>query len=150
MNVYTWRGCVPRCSCRGCRAGTEHSNQHGEHRPVSLCSQHHDFITRQSETSLQSKVFCYDEHAKPQGQCNKWSICPSSFYTYNCFKKYVLSILKSTAYQYYQHHEDEVMLLHGVDEMIISFFTLLSEWTILSICSLYKKPKLFITIEMIK
>ena len=61
---------------------------------VVTCSQHHTFITRQSETSLQSKVFCYDEHAKPQGQCNKWSICPSSFYTYNCFKKYVLSTKK--------------------------------------------------------
>ena len=49
---YRWRGCVPRCSCRRCRAGTEHSNQ-GRARVV-ICSQHHNFITRQSETSLQS------------------------------------------------------------------------------------------------
>ena len=47
--------------------------------------------------------------------------------THIIVSKNMFYLLKSTAYQYYQHHEDEVMLLHGVDEMIISFFTLLSE-----------------------
>ena len=84
----------------------------------------------------------------------------SSFYTHVIvLEQYVLST-KSTAYQHYLHDEHEVMLLHDVDEMldlssqlqcIILFFNIIVRmYHSVILLNLYKKPKLFITIEMIK